>query len=131
MKLSNILLEGLTLFLVDILIKTDKDINKVEVYNQIRAIENVVVVTVEQNDFLQSKSTDQFDYEMLHLKFLASAEPKEVIKIIEELYIDKSKRDKRVIVSAIFYILCDTEFIKSPNAYYEYFQGLKEPTYTE
>ena len=59
------------------------------------------------------------------------AEPKEVIKIIEELYIDKSKRDKRVIVSAIFYILCDTEFIKSPNAYYEYFQGLKEPTYTE
>lgn len=84
MKLSNILLEGLTLFLVDILIKTDKDINKVEVYNQIRAIENVVVVTVEQNDFLQSKSTDQFDYEMLHLKFLASKEPKEAIDEIKK-----------------------------------------------
>lgn len=84
MKLSNLLLEGLTLYLVDILIKTDKDINKVEVYNQIRAIENVVVVTVEQNDFLQSKSTEQFDYEMLHLKFLASAEPREAIDEIKK-----------------------------------------------
>lgn len=84
MKLSNLLLEGLTLYLVDILIKTDKDINKVEVYNQIRAVENVVVVTVEQNDFLQSKSTDQFDYEMLHLKFLASKEPKEAIDDIKK-----------------------------------------------
>ena len=61
MKLSNILLEGLTLYLVDILIKTDKDANKVEIYNQIRAIQDVVVVTVEQNDFLDSKATEQFD----------------------------------------------------------------------
>jgi len=84
MKLTNLLLEGLTLYLVDILIKTDKNINKVEIYNQIRAIENVVVVTVEQNDFLQSKSTDQFDYEMLHLKFLASKEPKTAIDDIKK-----------------------------------------------
>ena len=84
MKISNILLEGLTLYLVDILIKTDKDANKVEIYNQIRAIEDVVVVTVEQNDFLQSKSTEQFDYEMLHLKFLAGGEPKEAIDEIKK-----------------------------------------------
>ena len=51
MKISNILLEGLTLYLVDILIKTDKDINKVEVYNQIRAIEDVVVVLLSKMTF--------------------------------------------------------------------------------
>ena len=84
MKLTNLLLEGLTLYLVDILIKTDTKINKVEVYNQIRAIENVVVVTVEQNDFLISKSTDQFDYEMLHLKFLSGGEPRETIDNIKK-----------------------------------------------
>ena len=84
MKLTNLLLEGLTLYIVDILIKTDTKINKVEVYNQIRAIENVVVVTVEQNDFLISKSTDQFDYEMLHLKFLSGGEPKESIDKIKK-----------------------------------------------
>ena len=32
MKLTNLLLEGLTLYLVDILIKTDTNINKVEIY---------------------------------------------------------------------------------------------------
>ena len=53
---------------------------------------------------------------------------KEVIKYIEELY--NTNRNKRVIVSAIFYILVDTEYIKSPNDYYQYFQGLKEPTYS-
>jgi len=58
-------------------------------------------------------------------------DPKEVVKIIEILYSGKGKREKRVIVSAIFYILCDTEFIKSPNPYYDYFQGLKESTLVE
>ena len=56
-----------------------------EIYNQIRAIKNVVVVTVEQNDFLQSKSTDRFDYEMLHLKFLATSSPKESIEEIKKV----------------------------------------------
>jgi predicted transcriptional regulator len=56
---------------------------------------------------------------------------KDVIKRIKELYEGKSKRETRVMVCAVFYILCDTEFIKFPNAYYDYFQDLKEPTYTE
>lgn len=84
MKLTNILLEGATLYRVEILIKTKKEVNKVEIYNQIRALTNVVVVTVEQNDFLMSKSTDQFDYELLYLKFLATGEPKEVIDEIKK-----------------------------------------------
>ena len=76
MKLTNLLLEGLTLYLVDILIKTDKDINKVEVYNQIRALTGVVVVTVEQSEFLDSKATDKFEYSLLHIKYLVTADPK-------------------------------------------------------
>lgn len=58
-------------------------------------------------------------------------QPTEVIKTIEELYHSKTKREKRVMVSAIFYILCDTDYIKTPNPYYAYFGTLKEPTYTE
>lgn len=84
-KLSDLILEGANLYKVDILIKTASDANKVEIYNQIRAIKNVVVVTVEQNDFLQSKSTDRFDYEMLHLKFLATSSPKESIEEIKKV----------------------------------------------
>ena len=84
MKLSNILLEGLTLFKVDILIKTTNTVNKVEVYNQIRALKNVVVITIEQNDFLRSKSTDTFDYELLHLKFLTKGIPKDATNDIKK-----------------------------------------------
>lgn len=84
MKLANLILEGTTLYVVDVLIKTKKDINKVEIYNQIRALTNVVVVTVEQNNFLDSKATDQFDYEMLHLKFLATKEPRAIIDEIKK-----------------------------------------------
>ena len=83
-KLQNLLLEVLSIYEIEVMIKVERQANKVDIYNEIRGLENVVVVTVEQNDFLQSKSTDQFDYEMLHLKFLASGEPKESIDEIKK-----------------------------------------------
>ena len=61
-KLYNILLESITLDKIDILIKSSTEVNKIEIYNQIRAIEGVVVVTIEQSEFLDSKATDKFEY---------------------------------------------------------------------
>jgi len=84
-KLSNILLEAVSLDKIDILIKTSTDINKVEVYNQIRALTGVVVVTVEQSEFLDSKATDRFEYSLLHMKYLVTADSKTDI--------DKIKKD--------------------------------------
>jgi hypothetical protein len=75
-KLSDILLEAVSLDKIDILIKTSTDINKVEVYNQIRALAGVVVVTVEQSEFLDSKATDKFEYSLLHMKYIVTADPK-------------------------------------------------------
>tara|TARA_R110000822_G_scaffold115326_1_gene247106 strand:+ start:824 stop:1111 length:288 start_codon:yes stop_codon:yes gene_type:complete len=49
---------------------------------------------------------------------------KKVIEYIEKLYNDNRK--KRVMMSAIFYILCDTEYIKSTNPYHTYFGTLKD-----
>ena len=75
-KLTNILLEAVALNKIDILIKTATDINKVEVYNQIRALTGVVVVTVEQSEFLDSKATDKFEYSLLHMKYIVTSDPK-------------------------------------------------------
>jgi hypothetical protein len=75
-KLANIILEAVALDKIDVLIKTAKDINKVEVYNQIRGLSGVVVVTVEQSEFLDSKATDRFEYSLLHMKYLVSADSK-------------------------------------------------------
>jgi len=75
-KLTNILLEAVALDKIDVLIKTSTDINKVEVYNQIRGLSGVVVVTVEQSEFLDSKATDKFEYSLLHMKYLVTADAK-------------------------------------------------------
>jgi len=84
-KLENILLEAISLDRIDILIKTSTDTNKVEVYNQLRALEGVVVITIEQNEFLDSKSTDRFEYSLLHMKYIVTSDPKKDI--------DKIKKD--------------------------------------
>jgi hypothetical protein len=83
-KLSNILLEAVSLDKIDVLIKTSTDINKVEIYNQLRALAGVVVITVEQNEFLDSKATDKFEYSLLHIKYIVTADPKTDIDRIKK-----------------------------------------------
>jgi hypothetical protein len=73
------LLEAINLAKIDVLIKTTANINKVEVYNQIRALTGVVVVTIEQSEFLDSKATDKFEYSLLHMKYIVNTEPKKDI----------------------------------------------------
>jgi len=83
-KLQDILLESIALDKIDVLIKTATDINKVEVYNQIRALTGVVVVTVEQSEFLDSKATDKFEYSLLHMKYIVTADSKTDINKIKK-----------------------------------------------
>ena len=81
--LGKILLnEGITIFRCDVLIKTDAEQNKVEVYNEIRALEGVVVVTIEQSDFLDAKATKQYEYSLLKVKYIGRGDAKTSIKDI-------------------------------------------------
>jgi hypothetical protein len=84
MKVSNLLLEGLILYRIEILIRTDASANQVFIYNKIRGIKDVVVLTVEQNDFLTSKNTDRHHYSLLKIKYLADETPKESIEGIKK-----------------------------------------------
>jgi hypothetical protein len=82
-QLSNLLLEGLVLYKIEVLIKTSTDENQVYVYNEIRGLKDIVVVTVEQNDFLKTKSNDKHQFALLKMKYLASEEPKAAINTIK------------------------------------------------
>ena len=82
-KLTDILTEALVLYKIEILIKTSADENQVFVYNEIRGLRNIVVVTVQQNDFLKQKSNDKFQYALLKVKYLALKEPKAAIDSIK------------------------------------------------
>jgi hypothetical protein len=81
-KLVDILTEALILFKIEVLIKTSADENQVFIYNEIRGIKDIVVVTVEQNDFLKQKGNDKHQYALLKVKYLASEEPKAAINSI-------------------------------------------------
>ena len=81
--LGKILLnEGITIFKCDILIKTAAEENKVEIYNEIRALNGVVVVTIEQSDFLNTKATKAYEYSLLKLKYIGRGDAKTSIKEI-------------------------------------------------
>ena len=82
-KLTNILTEALSIYRIEVLIKTSADENQVFIYNEFRGIKDIVVVTVKQSDFLRSKSTDRYQYALLKVKYLASQEPKESINNIK------------------------------------------------
>jgi hypothetical protein len=82
-KLTDILTEALVLFKIEVLIKTSVEENQVFIYNEIRGLKNIVVVTVEQNDFLKQKSNDKFQYALLKIKYLALEEPKVAINSIK------------------------------------------------
>ncbi len=82
-KLTDILTEALVLYKIEILIKTSADENQVFIYNEIRGLKNIVVVTVEQNDFLKQKSNDKQQYALLKVKYLALKEPKAAIDAIK------------------------------------------------
>ena len=82
-KLSNILLEGISVYSIEALIKTTAGENKVEIYNQVRALPGIIVVTVEQSDFLDKKATDNYEYSLLKMKYIVNTTPEEDIDKIK------------------------------------------------
>jgi hypothetical protein len=83
-KLSNILLEGINVYSIEALIKTVAGVNKVEIYNQIRALPGIIVVVVEHSDFLDKKATDNYEYSLLKMKYIVNSTPEEDIKKIKQ-----------------------------------------------
>ena len=81
--LNEILLnEGITIFRCDVLIKTAADQNKVEIYNEIRGLEDVVVVTIDHSDFLDAKATKAYEYSLLKMKYIGRGDAKASVKQI-------------------------------------------------
>ena len=85
MNLSNILLEGISVYSIEVLIKTIAGENKVEIYNQIRAVSGIVVVTIIHSDFLDNKATTQYEYSLLKMKYIVKDTPENDIDNIKSL----------------------------------------------
>lgn len=54
------------------------------------------------------------------------ANDKDVVKHIEETYVNESTQKFRIVYSAVFYALADSEYIRATNPYYVAFQKHKD-----
>ena len=82
-KLNNILNEMLSIYRIDVLIKTNSNFNQVLIYNEVRALPGVVVVTVQQSDFLDAKATNTAEFALLKMKYIVTTTPEDDIQKIK------------------------------------------------
>ena len=75
-----LLSEILSLFECQVLLKTQTDYNKIDLFNQIRAVSGVVTLIVIHNDYLESRRTPQHEYSLLKIKYIVSKSPQDDIK---------------------------------------------------
>lgn len=90
-KLQNLLLEVLSIYEIEVMIKVERQANKVDIYNEIRGIDGVVVVKVEQNTYLNTLITDQTEYALLHMKYIVRKDPREEITEIKKRALSTQK----------------------------------------
>lgn len=72
-------------YFLQVIIKIEKrKSNNTEVYNQIRAIQDVIVVKVINNDKVEALSDNNYDYQLLEIKFINESTPEQTISAIKE-----------------------------------------------
>jgi hypothetical protein len=85
MKLVNILLEAVETYFISAIIKMERKTgNATEIYNQVRAVKNIIVIKVINNDKLESLSDANYDYALLEIKFINEGTPQETIQTIKD-----------------------------------------------
>ncbi len=85
MKLTDILSEAVETYFMSAIIKMErKKSNSTEIYNQVRAIKDIVVIKVISNEKLEALSDTNYDYALLEIKFINEGTPEETIHMIKQ-----------------------------------------------
>lgn len=85
MKLVDILSEAVETYFMSAIIKMERKTgNATEIYNQVRAIKDIVVIKVISNEKLESLSDANYDYALLEIKFINEGTPEETINMIKQ-----------------------------------------------
>ena len=70
-------------YFVQIVIKMKKEFSFTEIYNQIRAVKDVVVINVVDNEKLDNMSDDAYKYSLIEMKFISEKTSIDTIKMIK------------------------------------------------
>ena len=81
---KTILTEDINLYRGDVILKNKKEISQKDIFNQIRALPNVIVVTPVLDSYLLSQKTEKEEYALVKIKFINSGDPQNDLEIIKK-----------------------------------------------
>lgn len=80
---KTILNEEINLYQGDAILKNTIDTNQKDIFNQLRAVPNVIVVTPVVDDYLASQRDDKIEYALVKIKFISTGSPIDDLKAIK------------------------------------------------
>ena len=80
---KTILNEEVNLYQGDAILKNNVETNQKDIFNQLRAVPNVIVVTPVVDDYLASQRDDKIEYALVKIKFISTGSPIDDLKAIK------------------------------------------------
>jgi hypothetical protein len=93
---KTILNEEVNLYQGDAILKNTVDTNQKDIFNQLRAVPNVIVVTPVVDDYLASQRDDKIEYALVKIKFISTGNPMEDLQAIKSRAMKGGDGYKRV-----------------------------------
>ena len=80
---KTILTEDVNLYQGEVILKNKRSISQKDIFNQLRALSNVIVVTPIKDSYLDSQRTENDEYAKIKIKFINSGDPLSDLKDIK------------------------------------------------
>ena len=93
---KTILNEEVNLYQGDVILKNKVETNQKDIFNQLRAVPNVIVVTPVVDAYLDSQRDDKTEYALVKIKFITTGKPLDDLKAIKSKAMKGGDGYKRV-----------------------------------
>ena len=95
-EIKQILFESIGLYNAFILISVDKNYDRMDIFNALRAVPNIVIIKPKDSDVLNARETEDTGYSFINLKFIAIGNPIGVLHKIKHMALNGSNTMNRV-----------------------------------
>jgi hypothetical protein len=107
-KLKDIILENVTLYSVDIVLVTDKDVNFTEVIDGIRGIRKITTVNANTPKETETKNRSRTDNKEIHtatIKFIGGQNPKQDLDFFKTTMLQSKKGDPNKRINGLRHVI--------------------------
>ena len=95
-EIKQVLFESISLYNAFVLISVDKNYDRMDIFNSLRAVPNIVIIKPKDSDVLNARETEDTGYSFINLKFIAIGDPVGVLHKIKHMALNGSNTTKKV-----------------------------------